>query len=176
MDNKNIGNLAELKFQFKAFEMGFIVSKPFGENARYDFIVDLDGNLFRVQIKATNTKIGNGYRFMLSYGSGGKQFYTQNEIDILYAYVVPENIWYTFPMKLIEGKKTIKVFPSDPNCQYAPFKNPLKSNQLRKFKNKKTGAIYPTKYGFQVRFGSKITRHFKTIEDAQICLKKLQGQ
>jgi integrase len=29
------------------------------------------------------------------------------------------------------------------------------------------GQIYPTKYGFQVRFGRKLTKHFKTMQEAE---------
>ena len=29
------------------------------------------------------------------------------------------------------------------------------------------GQIYPTKYGYQVRFGRKLTKHFKNLGDAE---------
>ena len=34
------GELAEMAFQHKAASMGFTVTKPYGENESYDFIVD----------------------------------------------------------------------------------------------------------------------------------------
>lgn len=50
---KQVGDLAESKFIARCIEKGYSVSKPFGEDQRYDLIVDQNNNLFRVQVKAT---------------------------------------------------------------------------------------------------------------------------
>ena len=48
---KNIGDLVEAKFLALCISKGITISKPFGDNARYDFIIDVDGRLFRIQCK-----------------------------------------------------------------------------------------------------------------------------
>jgi hypothetical protein len=39
-NRKWMGDVAEAAFLYKAMEMGMVVSKPWGDNARYDFAVD----------------------------------------------------------------------------------------------------------------------------------------
>ena len=72
MKAKELGDYAELKFQLLAFEKGFIVSKPYGDNSRYDFIVDFDGILARIQVRATASKSGKSYRISTGYGKNKK--------------------------------------------------------------------------------------------------------
>ena len=50
---KNQGDNAELRFMLLNHELGNIVSKPFGDNAKYDLIVDTSTELQRVQVKST---------------------------------------------------------------------------------------------------------------------------
>jgi hypothetical protein len=47
------GEWAELRFMARAAEQGFQVSKPWGETARYDFVVEAAGRFVRVQVKST---------------------------------------------------------------------------------------------------------------------------
>ncbi len=42
---KRQGELAELAFVMKAMSMGFLVSKPWGDSDRYDFVADAGGRL-----------------------------------------------------------------------------------------------------------------------------------
>lgn len=112
---KNIGELTELRFYLKAFLIGFVVSKPFGDNAKYDFIVDAKGRLSRVQVKSTNVKdkytAGDGYRINSSYGATRKNGYTKENIDFLAVYIIPEDTWYIIPISEISGIKTIRFTP-----------------------------------------------------------------
>ena len=59
-DTKVKGLLTELQCQTYLTSLGYNVSVPLGEDCRYDFIVDIDGILVRVQVKycqITNTGI-----------------------------------------------------------------------------------------------------------------------
>lgn len=40
MESKSKGELTEMRFMVEATKQGFIVSKPFGDNQRYDFVID----------------------------------------------------------------------------------------------------------------------------------------
>ena len=51
---KRCGEIAELAFAFKACGMGFVVSKPYGDSAAYDFVVGAKKHLRRVQVKSTS--------------------------------------------------------------------------------------------------------------------------
>lgn len=60
LSSKEKGNLTELQCLTAVYELGYKASIPYGEDSRYDFILDIDGILLRVQVKTcqeTNTGI-----------------------------------------------------------------------------------------------------------------------
>jgi hypothetical protein len=126
--SKKLGELAELKFYTIAYENNFIISKPFGDNARYDFIVDCNGKLSRVQVKSTSyidrANRENRYSLVVGYGNKCKISYTENDIDIVAIFVFPENIWYIIQINKLDGKKKINLRPFDKNSKgkYEIFK------------------------------------------------------
>lgn len=114
---KRQGYMTELEFQRKAFEKGLIVSKPFGENWRYDFIIDTENDLYRVQVKSCTNKRNNrnGYRADICYGkkSGkNRKAYDNKSIDFLAIYIIPEEIWYIIPVEITRGVKRICLYPN----------------------------------------------------------------
>src|SRR5580704_15076326 len=67
---KRMGELSELDFLRKAMGMGMIVSKPWGDSYRYDFVCDANRRLWRVQVRSTEERFGaRGYQVHASvYG------------------------------------------------------------------------------------------------------------
>lgn len=63
------GDVAELAVAKKFLELGYWVSIPFGDDAPYDLIVDLSGELKRVQVKHIKPRKGT-LRFRLLADSG----------------------------------------------------------------------------------------------------------
>ena len=173
MRAKELGDYAELKFQLLSFKKGFIVSKPYGDNSRYDFIVDFDGILARVQVRATASKGGKGYRFSTVYGKN--KGLDKSNIDYLAAYILSEDIWYIIPISIIKNSKTIRINPNSKNDKFIQYKDRWdfsKSNN-RKMGYKKIGKIYEIKNGYQVRCGRKITKYFKKRSDAENFIDEL---
>jgi len=37
--------------------------------------------------------------------------YRADQIDVLVAFVVPENVWYVFPVRAVRWMRTLKLFP-----------------------------------------------------------------
>jgi hypothetical protein len=115
MEAKKLGDVVELKFQLKAMEHGFTVSKPIGDNDRYDLITDYKSKLNRIQVKSVSYKDtanrADSYRIASSFGASHKKTYTSKDIDALVAYVIPEDVWYIIPVKQISGKQSIRIFP-----------------------------------------------------------------
>ena len=116
MDCKKQGEITELRFYLMAFEKGLIVSKPFGDNQKYDFIVDAKGRLSRVQVKSVSMKdkYSRGrmrYRINASFGASRKQSYSKEIIDFLVVFVIPENAWYVIPVEIISAIKTLGFRP-----------------------------------------------------------------
>ena len=85
MNTKTIGNITELKCLTAFVEQGFTVSIPYGDNARYDFIAELHGKLYKIQVK-TSAQHDGYYVFKCrsahSNSQGNKHIaYTSDEID-----------------------------------------------------------------------------------------------
>ena len=109
---KERGEIAETAFLWKAVSMGFGVAKPWGERGRYDFIVDTQERLWRVQVKSAHRASAEGGYTIHAHGNDGRRPYTKDEIDVLVAYVVPENAWYVVPIEAFQGFSSMKLFPS----------------------------------------------------------------
>jgi PD-(D/E)XK endonuclease len=111
---KQRGEMAEAAFMAKAFSLGFGVAKPWGDSERYDFIVDvaqlgMEKRFWRVQVKSAHRAGEDGsYSFRLHTHS--LEAYTPEQIDVLVAYVVPEDAWYVFPIKELGGLRSLKLF------------------------------------------------------------------
>lgn len=54
------GNIVELQCISKFIEMGYECSIPYGNGAKYDFIVDYNGELLKIQCKSSHHPIKNG--------------------------------------------------------------------------------------------------------------------
>jgi len=114
------GELAEMMFQVEATKREYVVSKPFGDNQTYDFIVEKEGIVKRVQIKSTSHGMHSRrgvYQINIvkslpgSKRTGGA--YQENDFDILAIQVVPLNEWYIIPMKEILNKTGIGIGYTD---------------------------------------------------------------
>jgi ribosomal protein L35 len=92
---KRMGELSELDFLRKTMGMGMIVSKPWGDSYRYDFICDT-GKLWKVQVRSTEFPFGpRGYAVHASVYVGRKIVgLTEKDCDVIVAYIVSRDIWY----------------------------------------------------------------------------------
>ena len=89
---KQKGLITELQCQLAFSNLGFVVSQPITEDSRYDYIVDINGNLIRIQCK-TCSVIGDDEAIKFSTTSldwntkGAKsKKYSSDEIDYFYTY------------------------------------------------------------------------------------------
>jgi hypothetical protein len=108
------GEVVELAFLHKVTKMGFTVTKPYGDNQSYDFIVDAGNRLWRVQVKSSIRVVDNGYRVNASHfrwGGKTKWAYTPEQIDVLAAYIVPADVWYIVPVRAFTPSTQLTFFP-----------------------------------------------------------------
>lgn len=59
---KSKGNIVELQCMSAFMELGYNCSIPYGDGAKYDFIVDYNGELLRIQCKSSTHPIRNGIK------------------------------------------------------------------------------------------------------------------
>ena len=106
------GSSVELKCAAEFIERGFEVSFPYGNRARYDFIVDDGVRLYRVQCKKAR-KATNGNYYLntrSSHRSGNKiveSTYTHDQID--YFCTLVDGIVLVVDIKKCENKKGITI-------------------------------------------------------------------
>jgi len=109
---KRRGEVAESVFLAKAISLGLGVAKPWGDSERYDFIVDSGKRLWRVQVKSAFEEMKDGGGYMIrATGSEGNVAYTPEEVDVVVAYIVPEDAWYVIPIEAFKDVKGMKLFP-----------------------------------------------------------------
>jgi hypothetical protein len=113
------GEWAELRFLTRAIEQGFRPTKPWGENAPYDFAVEHNGHFSRVQVKCTCKKRLNSYVCSVSNSQGP---YSADQIDFIAAYIIPTDTWYIFPQAVLNGSFDVWLTPQRKNSKYAEFK------------------------------------------------------
>jgi PD-(D/E)XK endonuclease len=108
---KERGEWAELRFMTRASELGLRVTKPWGENAPYDFDVEHNGQFFRVQVKCTCKKRANSYVCSVSNSRGS---YSRGEIDFVAAFIIPTDTWYILPIAALHHSFDIWLAPDHP--------------------------------------------------------------
>ncbi len=91
-DTTAIGNVSEAKILAALVEAGYIVSKPFGDGCKYDYVIDDGNELQRVQCKTGKLKnscvVFNAYS--VAGNSNGKPQSYENLAD-LFAVYCPDN-------------------------------------------------------------------------------------
>lgn len=86
LTSKEKGNLTELQCMTEFYKAGYKVSIPYGENSRYDMILDVNGHLLRIQCKTSRFVSDECFIFVCRstrVNSKGTQSirYTKDEID-----------------------------------------------------------------------------------------------
>ncbi|MGZ4813594.1 MAG: group I intron-associated PD-(D/E)XK endonuclease [Terriglobales bacterium] len=118
---KRRGEWVEMQFMARAAAHGLTVSKPWGDSARYDFIVESRGRFLRVQVKSTTWRSGKAY--VCNTGSRSPRrpaaFYSPDQIDFFALYIIPEDLWYIVPAgQLTQAKYAAFLNPYDPKNRY----------------------------------------------------------
>jgi len=121
---KSQGDWVEVCFLLRALTLGLRVSKPYGENCPYDFIVDNGRRLLRVQVKSVLIPQEGFYQVKTAGGNRSKRAYSPRELDLIAAYVIPADAWYIIPLRALAGRKTIRVCPHRPSRRpFERFRN-----------------------------------------------------
>ena len=115
LDSKYRGNLTELQCLAAFTELGYQVSIPYGDHARYDFIADINNKLYRIQCKTTSLLEKGVYTFSCrstaaNHSRAASRSYTQDEIDF-FATII-ENKCYLVPINETGGcSKNLRFLP-----------------------------------------------------------------
>jgi len=107
------GQLAVSKTEIRAFELGYIPSRPLYDS-RYDLIIDNKLKLLRIQVKYGNGKSSNSQGAIvvkLDYENRAKNHfeYKSNEVDALVVYIPKIDKLCYFPLEIFEGKRKLTI-------------------------------------------------------------------
>lgn len=104
--SKTVGEIGELAFLYRAHLEGLSVSRPYGDNQPYDFIVDNGITLNKVQVKSALT-LGpkSRYRFKLCPGGSVNSVdYESLNVDFIIANIFMLDIWLVIPCVEVQCK------------------------------------------------------------------------
>lgn len=115
-DTLKKGILIELYCIEKFTELGYTCSIPYGNNSKYDVVVDINDKLYRIQCKSstwakdtTEEKVAfiMATNHTTTNTTGTKRYtYNSNQVDFFYTYFNGEH--YLVPIKEIEDKTTFR--------------------------------------------------------------------
>jgi len=115
VDNKQKGNLAVASAIHHFVSQGYTVSLPLSDTARYDLVVEQDGEFQAVQCKYVGYEGNSGIYSVPLYVSGGNRSagnrrirYRYRDFDILFVLCANGNA-YAIPFQEIAGQTTINL-------------------------------------------------------------------
>tara|TARA_R110002020_G_scaffold89599_1_gene218878 strand:+ start:67 stop:486 length:420 start_codon:yes stop_codon:yes gene_type:complete len=115
MNPKRRGSQYESAFMTQALKRGLDILEPYGDYMPYDVMVqNADGRIQRVQVKGTNSQIKNkpGYKVIAASGNTTKTPINSENVDVLAAYVEPEDTWYLIPVVKLTGHVSVYLNPN----------------------------------------------------------------
>jgi PD-(D/E)XK nuclease superfamily protein len=114
---KQRGEWVEMLFMARAAREGLQVSKPYGDSAHYDFIVESHSLCSRVQVKSTLSRFQNGFRCNLRASMSKR--YELNSFDFAAVYIIPVSVWFIIPMLTV--KMGLLLTPGKQNSKYFEY-------------------------------------------------------
>ena len=105
------GELALLRVLQRAFEKGWVTSKPM-RDCRYDLVLDDGERLYRVQVKYAGRQAWNcAGAVSLDFTKAGRRdrTYLDNEIDAVIAYVAPADMLVWLGREHFHGRRNVQL-------------------------------------------------------------------
>ena len=110
METKRLGNIGEAITQMEFVTRGIPLYLPFGENEKTDMIIDLNGDLKRVQCKTSEEFKNNKIVWKISSRtSSGCHKYTKKDVDFFALYNLESKIHILVPIEDLKGRYTLVV-------------------------------------------------------------------
>ena len=116
-NSKQRGEWVEMLFMARASREGLQVSKPYGDSAAYDFIVESGATCSRVQVKSTGSRYQKGFRCNLRASMSRR--YKVNSFDFAAVHVIPLEVWFIIPMLVVN--LGILVTPGKQDSKYYEY-------------------------------------------------------
>jgi hypothetical protein len=117
--HKQRGEWAEIRFMARAAEHGLQVSKPWGDSASYDFVVEHRSQCLRVQVKSSMHRRDGG--LCCQVRGSQRRAYVDGSFDFAAVYLIPLDLWYIIPTAQIAGQTSLFFSPDQRNSKYGQY-------------------------------------------------------
>ena len=109
---KQKGNITEIQCALAFMKMGYKVSFPYGEDCKYDMIVDTDTDCYRIQVKHASLNDNGSYTVNTSNTvstttKNARKYYSKNDVDFIVSII--EDQLVVIPVEMIEHTQS-KIF------------------------------------------------------------------
>lgn len=117
------GLITEMQVALYFIQLGYNVSQPLNMDSRYDFILDVNGKLLKIQVKTSHLSSPDTIQFKCRSITGRNQKgilktsrYSENEIDYFATYW--NNQCYLIPVNECSAAKTIHLTRENGRSNY----------------------------------------------------------
>lgn len=114
MNTKQQGDIGVAKAIYIYTALGYTISIPNTDNAKYDLIVEKD-KIYKVQVKTTTYKTKYGIYQTMLRTSGGNQSWSKeysridpSDVDLVFI-LTEGGICYEFPSEVLKGCSTVNL-------------------------------------------------------------------
>ena len=115
-ENNQKGLLTELQCELYFTSNNLLLSQPISQDSRYDYILDCNGKLYKIQCKSSTYKEDKIIlkTRMSNIRQNTTTYYNENDVDFFYTYY--NGISYLIPIKNAgKGETTLRFYSKTPN-------------------------------------------------------------
>jgi len=124
LDRKALGAHTELQCITYLAGLGHTISIPWGDNARYDFILEVENKLYKIQCKTASMKDEGVWHFAtcrrrINSQENVRKAYLPEEVDYFCTFI--NNRCYLIPYsETCQTEKTLRFVPPKNSQSYTP--------------------------------------------------------
>ena len=116
LNSKQKGNITEIQCMLAFLKLGYNILTPYGDCERYDFVVDINGQLLKIQVKtSSDSHIDEGYiafKCVNKTTKNGKfvmHSYDKEQIDYFMTFYNGKS--YLVPVEECSTEKRLRFIP-----------------------------------------------------------------
>ena len=117
LSSKEKGNITEVECMLAFLKLGYNVLTPYGDCERYDFVVEVNNNFYKIQVKTARDGDEEQSNFIFSCTSShvnanrvAHQYYTKEEIDFFATFY--KGKCYLVPVEECGKDKRLRLEPT----------------------------------------------------------------
>lgn len=114
MTSKQLGNITEVEVMLAFLRQGYQVLTPYGDCERYDFVVEIQNQFYKIQVKTAHEEDGKiSFNTASTHYADGKCIHdTYTKADIDYFATTYQGMTYLIPVEECGGRsKSLRFVP-----------------------------------------------------------------